>query len=151
MMDGARTLLAPSTATQDPALSPDIELERYSFMYVCIIMAATKPPTVLSLLSVPPHGKQEICRSCLSGIDHRWFLKTDVAKYGMSYKAVIDGGVAYQPFNAVIKSPRAALPDEIFYWGFCFLNLHFFNICVKTQQIHQLFIQFINYVWNYHT
>src|SRR5215510_6300616 len=37
--------------------------------------------------------------------------------------------------------------DEIFYWGFCFLPVHFFNMCMKTQQIHQLFIQFINYVW----
>jgi hypothetical protein len=36
--------------------------------------------------------------------------------------------------------------DEILYWGFCFLNLHFVNICVQNQQIHQLFIQFINYV-----
>jgi hypothetical protein len=26
-------------------------------------------------------------------------------------------------------------------------TVHFVNICVKTQQIHQLFIQFINYVW----
>jgi hypothetical protein len=90
MMDGARTLLAPTTATQDPALSPDIELERYSFMYVCIIMAATKPP-----ISVPSPGKQEICRSCLSGIDCGWVFKTHVAKYGKSYKAVIGDGVAY--------------------------------------------------------
>jgi hypothetical protein len=39
--------------------------------------------------------------------------------------------------------------DEIFYWGFCFLNRAFrqYCICVKNQQIHQLFIQFINYVW----
>jgi hypothetical protein len=26
-------------------------------------------------------------------------------------------------------------------------TMHFVNICVKNQQIHQLFIQFINYVW----
>jgi hypothetical protein len=26
-------------------------------------------------------------------------------------------------------------------------TVHFVNICVKSQQIHQLFIQFINYVW----
>jgi hypothetical protein len=26
-------------------------------------------------------------------------------------------------------------------------TMHFVNICMKTQQIHQLFIQFINYVW----
>jgi hypothetical protein len=37
--------------------------------------------------------------------------------------------------------------DEIFCLGFCFLNLHFVNIYLKNQQIHQLFIRFINYVW----
>jgi hypothetical protein len=31
----------------------------------------------------------------------------------------------YLPFNAEIKSLRATLPDEIFYWGFCFLNRAF--------------------------
>jgi hypothetical protein len=25
--------------------------------------------------------------------------------------------------------------------------VHFFNTCVKNQQMQQLFIQFINYVW----
>jgi hypothetical protein len=25
--------------------------------------------------------------------------------------------------------------------------VHFINICVKNQQMHQLFIHFINYVW----
>src|SRR5215469_5669524 len=25
--------------------------------------------------------------------------------------------------------------------------MHFFNICMKNQQIHQLYIHFINYVW----
>jgi hypothetical protein len=34
------------------------------------------------------------------------------------------GGAAL-PFNAGIKSLRATLPDEIFYWGFCFLNREF--------------------------
>jgi hypothetical protein len=29
------------------------------------------------------------------------------------------------PFKAGIKSLRATLPDEIFYWGFCFLNSAF--------------------------
>jgi hypothetical protein len=38
------------------------------------------------------------------------------------------------------------LPDEIYHWGFCFLN-HFLNMYVKNQQMQQLFIQFINYVW----
>jgi hypothetical protein len=30
--------------------------------------------------------------------------------------------------------------------NFASLTVHFVNICVKNQQIHQLFIQFINYV-----
>jgi hypothetical protein len=37
--------------------------------------------------------------------------------------------------------------DEIFYSDFASWTVHFVNICMKTQQIHQLFIQFINYVW----
>jgi len=89
MTDRARTPLAPTTATQDPALSLDTELERNSFM-LCVYRA----PTALSQKSVPPCGKQDISRPCLSGVDRRWFPKTNVAKYGMSYKEVIVGGLA---------------------------------------------------------
>jgi hypothetical protein len=35
--------------------------------------------------------------------------------------------------------------DEIFNGGFASWTVHFVNICVKNQQICQLFIQFINY------
>jgi hypothetical protein len=49
--------------------------------------------------------------------------------------------------NAGIKSLRATLPDEIFYKNFAFWTVHFVNICVKSQQMQQLFIQFVNYVW----
>jgi hypothetical protein len=31
----------------------------------------------------------------------------------------------FNTFNAGIKSLRATLPDEIFYWGLCFLNRAF--------------------------
>jgi hypothetical protein len=37
--------------------------------------------------------------------------------------------------------------DEIFTGDFASWTVHFFNIYVKNQQIHQLFIQFINYIW----
>jgi hypothetical protein len=37
--------------------------------------------------------------------------------------------------------------ERDFYWGFASLTMHFVKICVKNQQIHQLFIQFINYIW----
>jgi hypothetical protein len=48
---------------------------------------------------------------------------------------------------AGIKSLRATLPDEIFTGDFASRTVHFVNICVKTQQMRQLVIQFINYVW----
>jgi hypothetical protein len=37
--------------------------------------------------------------------------------------------------------------DESFTGDFASWIVHLFNICVKNQQIQQLFIQFINYVW----
>jgi hypothetical protein len=37
--------------------------------------------------------------------------------------------------------------DEIFTGDFASWTAHFVNICVKNQQIHQLFIQFIIHVW----
>jgi hypothetical protein len=51
------------------------------------------------------------------------------------------------PFNAGIKSLRTTVPDVIFTGDFASWTVHFFNICVKNQQIHQLSIQFINHVW----
>jgi hypothetical protein len=46
----------------------------------------------------------------------------------------------YSPFNAGIKFLRATRPDKIFYWDFVSWTVHFVNICVKKQQIHQLLI-----------
>jgi hypothetical protein len=48
---------------------------------------------------------------------------------------------------AGIKSVSATLPDEIFTGDFSSLTVHFVNTSVKNQQMQQLFIQFINYVW----
>jgi hypothetical protein len=42
---------------------------------------------------------------------------------------------------------RRMYMDEIFTGDFASWTVHFVNIFVKNQQIHQLFIQFINYVW----
>jgi hypothetical protein len=36
---------------------------------------------------------------------------------------------------------------RFFTGDFASWTVHFINICVKNQQIYQLFIQFINYVW----
>jgi hypothetical protein len=53
----------------------------------------------------------------------------------------------FQPFNAGIKSLRKTLPDGIFTGNFTFWTVYFINTCMKKQQMQQLFIQFINYVW----
>jgi hypothetical protein len=39
------------------------------------------------------------------------------------------------------------LPDEIFIRNFASWAVHFVNVCVKNEQMQQLFIPFINYVW----
>jgi hypothetical protein len=45
-------------------------------------------------------------------------------------------------------NPSAQRCLKRFFTGdFASWTVHFVNICVKSQQIHQLFIQFINYVW----
>src|SRR5215475_10681831 len=36
---------------------------------------------------------------------------------------------------------------DFFTGDFASCTMHFFNICMKKQQIHQLLIQFFNYVW----
>jgi hypothetical protein len=36
---------------------------------------------------------------------------------------------------------------RFFNGDFASLTVHLVNVCVKNQQIQQLFIQFINYVW----
>jgi hypothetical protein len=36
---------------------------------------------------------------------------------------------------------------RFFIGDFASWTVHFINICVKNQQMQQLFIQFINYVW----
>jgi hypothetical protein len=36
---------------------------------------------------------------------------------------------------------------KVFTGDFASWTVHLVNICVKNQQIHQLVIQFINYLW----
>jgi hypothetical protein len=55
--------------------------------------------------------------------------------------------LSFNPLTPELNSLRATLPDEIFIGDFASWTVHFVNICVKNQQIHQLFIQFIDYVW----
>jgi hypothetical protein len=74
-------------------------------------------------------------------------VQTEIMVLHIGEKNAIFLPVGVLPFNAGIKSLYATPPDEIFYWGFCFLNRVFRLYICENQQIHQLFIQFINYVW----
>jgi hypothetical protein len=54
----------------------------------------------------------------------------------------------FNPSKLELNPSAQRCLTRFFYWEFCLVNLHFVNICVKNQQIHQLFIQFIiNRVW----
>jgi hypothetical protein len=51
------------------------------------------------------------------------------------------------PLTPEVNPSAQRCLTRIFTGDFDSWNVHFVNICVKNQQIHQLFIQFINYVW----
>jgi hypothetical protein len=55
---------------------------------------------------------------------------------------------ALNPLTPELNPCAQSCLTRIFTEDFASLGtVHFFNICVKNQQIYQLFIQFINYVW----
>jgi hypothetical protein len=49
-------------------------------------------------------------------------------------------------FNPLTPELNPSL-TRLFTGDFASSTVRFVNICVKNQQIHQLLIQFINYVW----
>jgi hypothetical protein len=62
----------------------------------------------------------------------------------------LEQNTVFFSFNALTPglNPFAQRCLTIFFTGdFASWTVHFGNICVINQQIHQLFIQFINYVW----
>jgi hypothetical protein len=67
--------------------------------------------------------------------------------FTLSLQNTACGAADDQTFNVEIKFLRATLPDRYFTGNFASWTVHFVNIYVKNQQMHQLFIQFINYVW----
>jgi hypothetical protein len=93
-----------------------------------------------------------------SELKHYWKLTGSLFLHGYNLDSLLSSinifmflyrALCYNyPFNAGIKLLRATLPDKILFTGdFASWTMHFVNICMKNQQIHQLFIQFINCVW----
>jgi hypothetical protein len=64
--------------------------------------------------------------------------------YSIHYLCII---YSFNPLTSELNPSAQRCVTRIFYWNFASLTVHFVNTCVKNQQIHQLFIQFINYVW----
>jgi hypothetical protein len=53
----------------------------------------------------------------------------------------------FNPLTQELNASAQRCLTEIFTGDFAFWTLQFINICVKNQQMQQLLIQFINYVW----
>jgi hypothetical protein len=51
-----------------------------------------------------------------------------------------------KPLTPELNPSAQRCLTRFFIGDFASRTVHFVNICVKSQQIHQLFIQFINYV-----
>jgi hypothetical protein len=51
------------------------------------------------------------------------------------------------PLTAELNPSAQRCLTRFFTGDFASWAVHFVNICVKNQQMQQLFIQFINYVW----
>jgi hypothetical protein len=55
--------------------------------------------------------------------------------------------VLLKPLTPELNSSAQRCLTRFFTGDFASWTVHFVNICVKNQQIHQLFIHFINYIW----
>jgi hypothetical protein len=53
----------------------------------------------------------------------------------------------HNPLTPELNTSAQRCLTRFFIGDFASLTVHFINICVKMQQMHQLFAQFINYVW----
>jgi hypothetical protein len=77
------------------------------------------------------------------------------ASLNISWRTVVLGRDCYitlrlfNPLTPELNLSAQRCLTRFFTGDFASLTVHFVNtrICVKTQQIHKLFIQFINHVW----
>jgi hypothetical protein len=76
------------------------------------------------------------CKRC-------YYLNIGVAENSL----FIPNVTVLNPLTPELNPSAQRCLTRFFTWDFVSWTAHFVNICVKNQQIHQLFIQFINYVW----
>jgi hypothetical protein len=91
--------------------------------------------------------EDRIRHSCPHNVS--WFLKWQVPLLLASYRRWLSyNGRAYiNPLMLELNPSAQRCLTRSFTGDFASLTVHFINICVKNQQIQQLFIQFINCVW----
>jgi hypothetical protein len=66
-----------------------------------------------------------------------------ITPYGRSTFGIIQ----FNPLTSELNPSAQRCLTRFFTGDFASWTMYLVNICVKNQQIHQLFIQFINSVW----
>jgi hypothetical protein len=75
-----------------------------------------------------------------------WRWRYWVPKYWYPSTKILDG-TAINPLMPELNPSALCCLTRFFTGDFASWTVNFVNICVKNQQLQQLFIQFINYVW----
>jgi hypothetical protein len=75
------------------------------------------------------------------------YREAEAVGYLLSWLAEKATDKLINPVTPELNPSAQRCLTRFFTGNFASWTVHFLNICVKNQQIHQLFIQFINYVW----
>jgi hypothetical protein len=115
------SLSMPPTKSPRPATQHTL----YTSVWLDQLNRAAKHVAALWIRKPSVLGRAELTgTACSVRSPHRpGLLAAGSARYTI-WSFAADGN-RISPFNAGIKSLRATLPNEIFYWGFCFLNRAF--------------------------
>jgi hypothetical protein len=73
-----------------------------------------------------------------------WRIKTNQE---VNYILKVQNVIGFNPLTPELNPSAQRCLTRFFTGNFASWTVHFVNICIQNQQIHQLFIQFINYVW----
>jgi hypothetical protein len=77
----------------------------------------------------------------------RSFILQNIGVYVPDYMAPYRREQSINPLTPELNPSAQRCLTRFFTGDFASWTVHFVNICVKNQQMQQLFVQFINYVW----
>jgi hypothetical protein len=86
----------------------------------------------------------------MGGIVHQEFIKScNIWRKHFKEEQGIQSDISLNPLTPELNLSAQRFLTRFSTDDFASLTVHLINICVKNQQIHQLFIQFINYGSSY--